>query len=249
MILTPDRSLIGYGPLELKKYQAQSGYSEIGNSSDLKLTHDSEKKTLPNYRTGVGNNNSKTRITAVNGSFTLYDWTPATLALAVGAAVRGVTAGTVPDEVHPTAGTPGEHIVFNDLPDPTLPITVKTAADVELDAGVDYLVTPYGLQVTSGSKIDETGIKVSYSKIKASAMEVLAAASGEHSLHFSGLNDAQDGLAYDVTLFRVKFDVVQELPISGSGDYHPLAITFEALADVTRVGAGLSQFYNFRLVE
>lgn len=249
MILTPDRSLIGYGALELKKYQAQSGYTEIGNSSELKLNHESDKKTLPNYRTGVGNNNSKTRITAVTGSFTLYDWTPATLALAVGAAVRGVTAGTVTNEVHPTAGTPGEHIVFNDLPDPTLEVTVKTAADVELDAGADYLVTPYGLQVTSGSKIDETGIKVSYSRIKASAMEVLAAANGENALHFSGLNDAQDGLAYDVTLFRAKFDVVQELPISGSGDYHPLAITFEALADVTRAGAGLSQFYNFRQVE
>ncbi|WP_416311168.1 hypothetical protein [Pseudomonas sp. W03] len=248
MILTPDRSLIGYGPLESKRYQAQSGYNEIGNSSDLKLAHATEKKSLPNYRTGVGNNNSKTRITAVTGSFTLYDWTPSALAFALNSAVRGVTAGTVTDEVHPTAGTAGEHIVLNDLPDPTQSFTVKTAADLALVAGEDYLVTPYGLQVTSGSKIDETGIKVTYTKIKADVIEVFAGASLEHSLHFSGLNDAQDGKPYDVTLYRAKFDVVQELPISGTGDYHPLAITFEALADITRVGAGLSQFYTIRQV-
>ncbi|WP_371369956.1 hypothetical protein ACA097_09530 [Pseudomonas sp. QL9] len=245
MILAPDRSLIGYGMIGMRAYQAQSGFLETGNSNELKIQHATEKKTLPNYRTGVGNNNSRTRVTGITGSFTLYDWTPSTLALALSSKVRGVAAGTVTDEVQPTAGTAGELIVFDDLPDVTQPVTIKTAGDVACAAGVDYLLTPYGIQVIGGGKIDDTGIKATYSKIKASAMEVLAGTSGFHSLHFAGLNDVQDGAVYDVTIWRAKFDVVQELPVSGT-DYQPLAITFEALADFTRVASDLSQFYTIR---
>ena len=101
MILAPDRSLIGYGVLGMHSYQAQSGFLEVGNSNEVKLQHSNEKKSVPNYRTGVGNNNSKSRITEITGSFTLYDWTPASLAVALNAKPRGVVAGTVPDEPHP----------------------------------------------------------------------------------------------------------------------------------------------------
>lgn len=248
MILAPDRSLIGYGVLGMHSYQAQSGFLEVGNSNEVKLQHSNEKKSVPNYRTGVGNNNSKSRITEITGSFTLYDWTPASLAVALNAKPRGVVAGTVPDEPHPSTGVHGEHIVFNDLPDPTQPMTVKTAGGDPLAPGVDYLATPYGIQVIGTGSIDETGIVASYTKIKATALEVLAGTSGYHALHFAGMNDVQDGAVYDLTIWRAKFDVVSELPVSGT-DYQPLAVSFEALADFTRVAADISQFYTFRQVD
>lgn len=335
MIHAQDRSLIGHGVVGTKPFQSRRGFGEVGNSSELKLAHASEEKTLPNYRTGVGNNNSLTRITAVTGSFTLYDVTPANLALLLNAKVKGVAAGSVVNEVHPTAGEAGEHIVFDSLVDTTVPakihslpaagsveavlgnvgdgtiasvvvnaaavgdytvsltsptafsvtgpdaagigggvvgepfnaggltftlaagstpfgsgdsFTIKVVAGTEMEAGIDYLLTAYGLQITANSRIGGGGISADYSRIEASVVEVFKGAAGEHSLHFAGLNDAQSGEPYDATLHRVKFKTIAELPLSGT-EYVGLAVTFECLQDYTRTGADLSQFYTLRMVK
>lgn len=334
MIHAQDRSLIGHGVVGTKPYQSRRGFGEAGNSNELKLAHATEEKTLPNYRTGVGNNNSFTRITAVTGSFTLYDVTPPNLALLLNAKVKGVAAGTVAGEVHPTAGEAGEHIVLANLVDTTavatvraLPATASAAAEVgnggngtigtvatsgvgagtytvtltsataytvtksggavigsgtvgqafsggglsftvtagatpfiaddsftitagagtEVEAGIDYLLTAYGLQITASSRIGASGISADYSRIEASAIEVFKAAPVEQTMHFAGLNDAQSGEPYDATLHRVKFKTIAELPLSGT-EYVGLAVTFECLQDYTRTGNDESQFYTLRQV-
>ena len=335
MIHAQDRSLIGHGVTGTKPYQSRRGFGEIGNSSELKLTHTTEEKTLPNYRTGVGNNNSLTRITGVAGSFTLYDVTPPNLAMLLNAKVKGVAAGTVQGEVHPTAGETGEHIIFANLVDTTaeatvhaLPssaavqatsgnsgdgtiasvavsglgagtysvaltsptafdvtksggaligrgtvgvefsaggltftmaegaapfiagdsLTITVAAGDAMEAGIDYLLTAYGLQITAGSRIGAGGIQADYSRVEASVVEVFKAAAVEQTMHFAGLNDAQSGEPYDATLHRVKFKTIAELPLAGT-DYVGLAVTFECLQDYTRTGDELSQFYTLRQVK
>lgn len=334
MIHAQDRSLIGHGVVGTKPYQSRRGFGEVGNSSELKLAHATEEKNLPNYRTGVGNNNTFTRITAVTGSFTLYDVTPPNLALLLNAKVKGVAAGTVAGEVHPTAGEAGEHIVFANLVDTTaeatvtaLPatgstapgvgnagngtigavalnavaagtytvtltsataftvtasggavigsgtvgdefsaggftftitagatpfiaddtFTITVAAGTAVEAGIDYLLTSYGLQVTANSRIGASGISVDYSRVEASVVEVFKAAAVEQTMHFAGLNDAQSGEPYDATLHRVKYKTIAELPLSGT-EYVGLAVTFECLQDYTRTGDELSQFYTLRQV-
>ena len=67
-------------------------------------------------------------------------------------------------------------------------------------------------------------------------------------LRFAGLNDAQNGMAYDVTLHRVSFDVISELPLNGE-EYVSYNVTFELLQDYTRIGEGLSQYYTMRQQE
>jgi hypothetical protein len=332
-----DRSLIGFGAIGAKPWQSKRGHLEVGNSTDLKIQHASEKKTLRNFRTGIGNNNAKSQITGITGSFTLYDCGPSQLALIVRAKVTGVAAGDVANEAHSTGGLAGEMIVFKDLVDTSkdvtvaaLPATATTsavsgnagngtvgsvavngaapgayalefssataytvvgpepatavigsgtvgspftaggfgftvtagstpfvaddaftltvAAGSEVEAGVDYIVTPYGIQLLEGSQIGTRGVVVSYSRIKASVAEILAGASTEQSLHFAGLNDAQDGLAYDATLHRVSFDVIAELPLSGA-EYVSYSVTFELLEDYTRIGDDLSKYYTIRQAE
>ncbi|SEJ57976.1 hypothetical protein SAMN05216201_11173 [Pseudomonas linyingensis] len=339
MIHAQDRSLIGHGVVGTKPFQSRRGFGEVGNSNELKLAHATEEKALPNYRTGVGNNNSVTRITAVTGSFTLYDVTPPNLALLLNAKVKGVAAGAVAGEVHPTAGEAGEHVVFANLVDTSADATVKAlpatgdaiategnggdgtlnngtdgkvstsgvaagtytvtlssasaftvtksggtvigsgtvgeefsaggfnftvtagttqfiaddtftitvAAGTEVEAGIDYLLTSYGLQITANSRIGASGISVDYARVEASVVEVFKAASVEQTMHFAGLNDAQNGEPYDATLHRVKFKTIAELSLS-STEYVGLAVTFECMQDYTRTGDELSQFYTLRQV-
>ena len=330
-----DRSLIGFGVLGAKPWQSQRGFAEVGNSTALAIQHATDKKTLRNFRTGIGNNNAKSQITGITGSFTLYDCGPAQLALILRAVVTGVAAGAVTGEAHPTGGVAGEMVVFKNLVDTSAPVTVlappaaasstaelgnvgdgtmgaivvngaasgnyileftsstaftvtgpaatsigsgsvgtpftggglsftvtaggtafaandaftiTVAAGSEMEAGVDYIVTPYGIQLLAGSAIAQRGIVVSYSKIKASVAEILKAAPTEQALHCAGLNDAQNGMAYDVTLHRVSFDVISELPLNGE-EYVSYNVTFELLQDYTRLGEGLSQYYTIRQQE
>lgn len=337
MLYAPDRSLIGFGPLSAKPWQSKRGFVEVGNSTALAIQHAAEKKTLRNFRTGIGNNNAKGQITGITGSFTLYDCGPAQLALVIRAVVTGVSAGIVADEIHPTGGLANELIVFKNLVDTTADITVHTVASLqataapesgnagngtigdvtadgiavgayavqftsataytvkgptpattligngtvgtvfdagglsftvtagstafvaddgftitvaavaaeEMDAGVDYIVTPYGIQLPAGSAIGARGIKATYGRIDATVAEILAAAPVEQALHFAGLNDAQNGLPYDATLHRVKFDDIAELPLSGE-EYVSYSVTFELLEDYTIQGTGLSKFYRIR---
>lgn len=340
MLHAPDRSLIGFGPLGAKPWQSKRGFVEVGNSTALAIQHASDKKTVANFRTGVGNNNAKSRVTGITGSFTLYDCGPAQLALVVRAQITGVASGTVTDEAHPTGGLASELIVFKNLVDTTATITVHAGAGLtaaaapesgnagngtigavavagtavgayavqftsataftvkgptpattligngtvgtpfdagglsfiiaagstafvaddgftvtvsdaagdEMEAGVDFIVTPYGIQLPAGSAIGARGIKATYGRIKATVAEILAAAPLDQALHFAGLNDAQNGIPYDVTLHRVKFDDIAELPLNGE-EYVSYSVTFELLQDYTIQGAGLSQFYKIRQAE
>lgn len=335
MQYAPDRSLIGFGALGAKPWQSAQGFVEIGNMSGLKIEHAMDKKTLRNFRTGIGNNNAKSQITAITGSFTLYDSSPAQLALLLRAKVTGVAAGSVTGEAHQTKGDAAEHVVFKNLVDTSQPVTVLASpvsattaatagnkgngtlgtvtvngavsgahsleftnatsftlsapggavlgsgsvgvafsagglsftvtagatafaaddaftitvpAGTSMEAGIDYIVTPYGIQLIEGSAIGSRGVVVSYGKIKASVAEILSASQVEQTLHFAGKNDAQNGQTYDATLHRVSFDVISELPIS-SEEYVSYNVTFELLQDYTRTGEGVSQYYTIRQQE
>lgn len=335
MIHAQDRSFIGVGMLSARTYQAPSGLLEIGNSTSLAIQHATEERNLPNYRTGVGNNNAQTRITGVTGSFTLHDVTPANLALLLNATINSVAAGEVTGEQHPISGQPRELIVFKHLVDASAPVTltmVTRSATAQADpgnagngtvsslsalsapageyllaftsatefevtdnlsqligagavgvlfnlgglrftvdagssafeeddaftitvteapgsagtVGEDYIVTPYGIQLTENTGMTAGTLTVGYTRLAADVTEVLTqAAPGEKTLHFAGMNDAQNGEPFDISLHRVKFRLIEELPITGD-EYAALSVTFEILQDTTRIGQGLSQFYTIR---
>ena len=335
MIHPQDRSFIGRTAPGIKRWQSARGYSQVGNSNDVKINHAMDEKALPDYLSGVGNRNSQSKPGAITGSFTLYDVTPANLAFLLNATINSVAAGPVTGEVHPTAGEAGEHIVFKSLVDAASAVTIlvppatgtaeatlgntgdgtigtvavngavsgdytvtmtsgtafsvtgpsavnlgsgtvgdefsaggltftvtagaqafaaddsftiTVAAGTAAEAGVDYIVTHYGIQIMAGSSIGASGIVADYVKLAADAVEVLTAAAGEYSLHFAGMNDAQNGEPYDITLHRVKFKLITELPVSGT-EYVALAVNYECLTDYTIQGDALSKFYRIRKVK
>lgn len=243
MITVPDASLVGFGDIFTRAYQTQKALLPWGNSSELKIAHTEEQKTLGNFVTGIGNRNSFSRVTGVTCSFTLYDVNARNLALVGRGTIKGVSAGTVVDEVHTCEALPGELIPFDALPDMSVTVTVKTAGDVALSPGVDYILTPYGIQITSTTTITAAGVKVSYTKIKADVVQMLTTAQPELEMYFAGLNAAQGGAPIPARLRRFKVGLVQEIALSGT-DYAAYNVTGELLADPLVVASDMSQFYS-----
>lgn len=243
MITVPDASLVGFGDIFTRAYQTQKALLPWGNSSELKIGHTEEQKALANFVTGVGNRNSFSRVTGVTCSFTLYDVNARNLALVGRGTIKGVSAGAVVDEVHTCEALPGELIPFDSLPDMSVTVTVKTAGDVALDPGDDYILTPYGIQLTSGTAATVAGVKVSYTKLKADVVQMLTTAQPELEMYFAGLNAAQGGAPTPARLRRFKIGLVQEIALSGT-DYAAYNVTGELLADPLVVASDMSQFYS-----
>lgn len=241
-----DASLIGYGELFSRRYQTQTAMLPWGNTTDLKIAHSEETQKLRNFITGSGNRNSVSQPTDVVASFTMYDVNARNLALATRGTIKGVPAGAIVDEALISEGVAGELIPFNNLPDLTVAVAVKTAADVALVPGEDYLLTPFGIQVTSGSDIDETGVKVSYTKLKANVVQMLTAAPVELEVYLAGLNNAQNGAPMPARLRRFKPQVVQEIQLTGV-NYAAFNVTGELLADPLVTASDMSQFYELGL--
>ncbi|WP_374981851.1 hypothetical protein PSGK_15370 [Pseudomonas solani] len=92
----------------------------------------------------------------------------------------------IADEVHTSAGVLGELIPFAYMPDTSKTLTVKTAGDVACVAGTDYLATPHGIQVLSSSKVDATGVKVSYTPRASKSVQMLNGSQQEFELFIAG---------------------------------------------------------------
>lgn len=245
MITVQDASLIGYGDLFSRAYQSQKALLPWGNSSELQIAHTEDQQTLPNYITGVGNRNSQSRVTGVTASFTLYDVNARNLAIVGRGTVRGVSAGAVANpEVHVCEGLPGELIPFDELPDTSVLFVITSPDDVTTyAAGDDYLLTPYGIQLTSGTTITSAGIKATYTKLKADVVEMLTSAQVELEVYFAGLNAAQGGAPTPARLRRFKPALVQQIQLSGTA-YAAYQVTGELLADMLVTEPGMSPFYS-----
>lgn len=244
MITVKDASLIGYGDIFSRAYQSQKALLPWGNTTDLQISHTEDVQNLPNYITGAGNRNTSARVTGVTASFTLYDVNARNLAIVGRGKIRGVSAGalTVP-EAHVCEGLPGELIPFDELPDVSVPFVIKSADGVTTyDPGDDYLITPYGIQLTSGTAITNAGITALYTKLKADVVEMLTTAQQELEVFFAGLNAAQGGAPTPARLRRFKPALVQQIQLSGT-QYAAYQVTGELLADMLVTDTDMSQFY------
>lgn len=243
-----DRSFAGEGIIYARAYQSTDPLLDIGNCDVFNLSFSTDRKTLRNYRGGGGNRNVREVITDVTATIGMYDITATNLARVTRSSVEAVAAGVVANEVLACAGTPGELIPFKNLPDLSVAPVVKTAADTALVAGTDYILTPHGIIVTGSSAITSAGIKASYTKLKASAVQMLAGAQVELELYIAGLNDAQSGEAFALRPRRCKFGVISELAVFGE-DYIKLEASAELLADPLVTASNISKFCEMTLLD
>ncbi|KSW28459.1 MULTISPECIES: hypothetical protein [unclassified Pseudomonas] len=246
MLQPIDRSFIGEGQPFARLYGSQDALLPFGNCDIFSVSYAADRKALPNYMGGGGNRNVRTRPTDVTGSIGLYDLTPENVAAVSRGTITVAPTAAITGEAHTSAGVAFELIPFKYLPDLTKTVAVKSAGGYPLVAGTDYLLTPHGIQVLSGTTIDETGVLIDYTPRKSSAVQMLNSSEKEFEIFIAGLNDAQSGEPYALRIRRAKFGLLQEMPILGQ-DYLKLTGPIELLADPTVVADDISKFLQMDL--
>ncbi len=245
---TVDRSFIGAGSIYLKPADDSAPLLPVGNVSEFKFSFEEDKKELKNYLGGGGNRNTISRISSISASLTAHDFTADNLAMALrGSATAGSTTAVV-DEPHTSHGVANELIPFNKMPNMSQSITVKDSLAATLTEGTDYELTKAGIIVLAGGGIDNLGVSVSYTPLASNMVQALIESGKEFVLFMEGLNDAQDGKAFNIRVHRVKFSPVQNLDFI-SDDFASIPLELDVLADTTITNSGLSTFMQIDLAQ
>lgn len=244
-VIQQDESMIPEGVIAIRRWGADATkpWHDIGNNSAGTLNFTTESRNLPNYRGGGGNRNSNTKISDVTAAFTMYDLSPENIARAVRGTQTATPITAITDEVVAASGIVGEVIAFEYLPNLTESITVKTAADAELVAGTDYAITPHGLTVLS-EDVTSAGLKVSYTPIAGSAVDLLVGEDITWEVRVLGTNAAQDDKPFKLNIWKAKFNIAASLQIIGD-TYAELPVVLNILVDDTVDESGIAKFAKF----
>ncbi|WP_448218402.1 phage tail tube protein [Endozoicomonas sp. 2B-B] len=243
---TIDRSFIGAGSIHIQPYDKSAPLLPIGNVSEFNFSFEEDRKELKNYLGGGGNRNVISRVSGITANLVAHDFTASNISLALRGSVTEAAITPVTDEAQETYGVAGELIPFQRLPDLSQAITVKDSLDTILVEGDDYQLMKSGIQVIEGGGIDDQGIKVSYTPLKANMVQALVESGREFTLFMEGLNDAQEGLPFNIRVHRVKFSPVQNLGFI-SDDFASIPLQVDVLADTAISGNGLSSFMQLDL--
>jgi len=245
---TTDRSFIGAGSIHIQPYDLSGPLLPIGNISEFSFSFEEDRKELKNYLGGGGNRNVISRVSGITASVVAHDFTTQNIALALRGSVTASSTTAISGEEHPCHGVAGELIPFKHLPDTAKTITVTDGNDLALTSGEDYEISPSGLTVAKDSNISSVGIKVSYTPTGSSMVQALIESGRVFVLFMEGLNDAQEGLPFNIRVHRVKFSPVQNLGFI-SDDFASIPLQLDVLAD-TRIGSsGLSAFMQIDLAQ
>jgi len=245
-----EQSFMGNGDFLVKPYDDTDGYRKIGNCGEMKLAHTEDEKFVLDYTNSAGGKaNSKTIITGVALSLSMYDRTASNIAMGSKGTAAAIASGAAVSEVHKGWHAEDRRIVLDHL-SPTS-IVVKDVTDVTtyvLDT--DYTVSSVGLItiLSTGSIGDGDTLHISYSYGAYNNVEALINSGIEYTCKFYGMNSAQSDTPVVITAHRVKFGASDEMSMI-SEDFVPLDITGEVLVDDTKVGGSLSKYYVVQQVE
>lgn len=247
---TSTRSFIGKGKwfIAPKAAGVQSGaLLRVGNVSAASFAISEDKIEVKDYENaGGGTKDSLSRISKVEGSFTIYDYSPENLALSIRGTKTAVTAGAVAAEPHNDVFA-GSFVPFDYIPDPSVaPVATKLPATV-LVAGTDYDVYPTGIQLKGSTVVNGDDLTIGYTKNKANLIQALVSSAAEYLLYFEGLNEMDGGNPLPLRVHRVKFSPTAGLGLI-SDDPGTLELKFDVLADSTITTPGISQYFSLGMV-
>ena len=240
-----DYSYIGFGRLFAKEIGGTDNW-ELGNCSAVDLSATSKEAGLKNFKTGQGNANSSERVDEVSFSITLHDIEKDNLQMMLYGEQTTVVAGSVTDEA--IVGKIGGLSRTAQINISTVVVTDSPMTQTYVD-GTDYEVTAAGIVVLDGGSIaDNDDLLIDYAYSEAQVVEALVNSAKEYELTFVGLNDAQNGKATVVDLFRMKTSIFESLALI-SEDYAAPTIKGKLSEDSTKTGAGISKFFKYAYAE
>ncbi|WP_263080683.1 hypothetical protein [Endozoicomonas sp. Mp262] len=246
--MSTERSFIGAGQIHIQPYDKSAPLLPLGNVSEFTFSFEEDRKELKNYLGGGGNRNVISRVSGITASVVAHDFTADNISLALRGSVAAISTTAVVDEELVSYGVADELIPFNSLPDNSQFLTVKDSLDTVLTEGDDYERVKSGIKVLDGGGIDNQGVKVSYTPVQANMVQALVESGREFILFMEGLNDAQEGLPFNIRVHRVKFSPVQNLGFI-SDDFASIPLQIDVLADTSITGNGLSPFMQLDLAQ
>ena len=237
-----DKSFIGKGIVYIENDASQ--LIDVGNVTAFSYSADEEEVALKNYRTaGGGNYNSITRVSAVNVSLTMSDFSAENLAIGLFGSVTAVTAGAVADEAQTT---PADVSVDFLLPTNHVIDTTQTVTVTGYTLGDDYQVSSAGIIVLAAGDIPaDTALAISYTKKAVNVVEAFVTAAQDRRVVLAGLNEAQGSSPVVIHIHRFKSGPAQETAFIGD-EFGEISINGEALLDASITTDGLSQYLQIK---
>lgn len=155
------------------------------------------------------------------------------------------TAGTTHASTEPTWA--GATALGSTVTDGTVTWTNRGA--VTMVDGTDYEVGKAGIFVPATATRFTLGlpITVAYTKNPAEIVQALVSSATEYTLEFDGLNEVDSGNPYYVKIHRIKFGVTAGLDMIGD-EFGALEVKFDVLQDTTISGTGISQYLKIAQV-
>ena len=232
------------GQVYARPYGSAAAPMPIGNVLELALEHKEQVIKQPDMsRLGGGTHAEVRRIEEVTVKMKLADINVVNLARATMGTLQAVAMGTVADEAH--VATLGGLVRLAHI-QPTA-VVLKKGVTVVAAAG-NYEVRPEGIYIlpTATDLTAADAITVAYSYGEYAAIEALTTKAVELELTFGGLNEADEGKAVLVEIWRASQGVSKALSLINKG-FGALEIEGTVLQDPTKVGAGISKYYRTRL--
>lgn len=237
---------LGSGKLYARVAGAAAGLFEMGNASKLEIAVKDKKENLGDFtKPGGGNYASVSRIDTVTLSVTLHDLNKANVARAIFGTGSSVTGASVTDEAvtaYKGAIVPLAH------PSPTSVVVKDSATGLTTYvANTDYEVRAGGIYIIdAGAITDSEALKVSYTYAGYDKVEAMTSGALTLEMHFEGLNEANSGKPVIVDIYRVQLSPAKALSLLGD-KFVDLQIDAEVLADKSKTGVGISQYFNVKL--
>ena len=229
------------GQVYARPYGSAAAPMPIGNVLELALEHKEQVIKQPDMsRLGGGTHAEVRRIEEVTVKMKLADINVVNLARATMGTLQAVAMGTVADEAH--VATLGGLVRLAHI-QPTA-VVLKKGVTVVAAAG-NYEVRPEGIYIlpTAIGLEDADAITVGYSYGEYAAIEALTTKAVELELTFGGLNEADEGKAVLVEIWRASQGVTKSLALI-QDKLGALDVEGTVLMDPTKVGVGISKYYK-----
>ena len=200
----------------------------VGNLAKLSIEWDVETKKLANYQSVSGGTfDAYTDIRGGKVSLDITQFFASNIALLVYGSQEEIAAQANKTETHKAMD--GSLIKLELIPKKGT-LTVLDSADNSIiyQAGRDYTETASGILISNtGTITDGSDIDIQYSTDKQHRFETLVESGAEYSAVIEGLNKADSGRPFIITLHRIKFgpgglDIITD-------DFRKTAVTGEMM--------------------
>lgn len=236
------------GKFYMRKYgDSEAVFKEMGNASAFAINHDVTEITQEDFQGLGGNSCAISYINSATLNMTLNCLKKENLALAFQGTVKELTENTATEE-HDVEEL-GALIPLEFIPKKTTVVVTDGATPTPetFIEGEDYIVTSAGIiPLADGDITTSDTLDITYTYGVGNVVEGITTGQQVYEILFDGINYGEDG-EQEVVLrvWRVKFGPTATFNLLTAGEFASLEVTGQILKDDTKVGAGVSKYYNF----